>query len=457
MNLILDPKKLTQLAAPKRTTPVNPKLVSSQIPKKEEYKQRVLINPFGGIGMPTKQISPTLSTKPVDMKIPNLSPSATTPKKTYIDTVKKQDVPEYTFNKELGAQRQAEKRAQTQPPTQPVPTTPTMQTTPPPATIPTTPTQEPKENEYLTFLKEQYKRYKPIEESLYDTEKRMSDEQLRARQEEERIRKNEAGALQSGVTGQLGELNRVSGKTLADLEISRAADENRLNRIMNAGQKAYEIETTTGKKDVELDKPISLADAQALGLPYGTTMRQAQASGIVPQAKSSDLSADAKTFEYYNSLSPEQKVEFERLTGIKPEDTTSSYRMQSAQNVLGTIDDAINNVSGWTAGFGGQVLKNIGGTQASDLAGYLNTVKGNIGFEALQAMREASKTGGALGSIAVQELTALQSTLASLDQKQKPETLKANLQKIKRHYENAINAMNQAGGQSVGNVFAEQW
>ena len=61
----------------------------------------------------------------------------------------------------------------------------------------------------------------------------------------------------------------------------------------------------------------------------------------------------------------------------------------------------------------------------------METIKANIGFNELQEMRNASKTGGALGSVAVQELTALQSVLGSLDVGQSNEQLKANLQKIK--------------------------
>ena len=116
-------------------------------------------------------------------------------------------------------------------------------------------------------------------------------------------------------------------------------------------------------------------------------------------------------------------------------------------NINQYIDTALAQVNKTTTGLGG-LLSVIPGTAAKDLKSTLTTIKANIGFEALQAMREASKTGGALGQVAVQELEALQATLGSLDQKQSTEQLITNLNSIKQHYQNAINALNQAGGQT---------
>jgi len=80
-------------------------------------------------------------------------------------------------------------------------------------------------------------------------------------------------------------------------------------------------------------------------------------------------------------------------------------------------------------------------TDARNLAADLETIKANLGFAELQAMRDASPTGGALGQVAVQELAALQSTVASLDQLQDPDQLKARLGEIKKHYQNWKNTL----------------
>lgn len=119
-----------------------------------------------------------------------------------------------------------------------------------------------------------------------------------------------------------------------------------------------------------------------------------------------------------------QKAEERRLANLA-----------GADNVLDAIADAKKAVGLYTAG-AGSMLSSIPGTPARNLAATLETVKANFGFDRLQQMREASPTGGALGQVAVQELVALQSTVASLDQAQSPAQLAARLDKAQRHYEN---------------------
>jgi len=75
----------------------------------------------------------------------------------------------------------------------------------------------------------------------------------------------------------------------------------------------------------------------------------------------------------------------------------------------------------------------------------LTTIKANLGFDRLQQMRDASPTGGALGQVAVQELIALQSTIASLDQDQSPTQLKEALDKIEFHYSNWRDTVRKSG------------
>lgn len=105
-----------------------------------------------------------------------------------------------------------------------------------------------------------------------------------------------------------------------------------------------------------------------------------------------------------------------------------------AGNVLETVNSALQKIGPSTVGIGGAILQRLPGTSAVDLSGELETIKANLGFDRIQQMREQSPTGGALGSVAVQELNALQSTVASLDQKQSPEQLRRSLSKIRDHY-----------------------
>ena len=134
--------------------------------------------------------------------------------------------------------------------------------------------------------------------------------------------------------------------------------------------------------------------------------------------------------------------------GAKAEARRQSQAAQAA-NVLDAIGEAKALVGNTTAGFGA-FAANLPATDARDLAAKLETIKANLGFDRLQQMREQSPTGGALGAVAVQELTALQSTISSLDQKQSPTQLKASLDKIERHYKRWQDVVKQSGQSSGG-------
>jgi hypothetical protein len=73
-------------------------------------------------------------------------------------------------------------------------------------------------------------------------------------------------------------------------------------------------------------------------------------------------------------------------------------------------------------------------TSSTDLEETLNTVKANLGFDRLQQMRNESKTGGALGQVAVKELDRLEAARASLNRAQSPEQLKTNLDNVYEAY-----------------------
>lgn len=92
-------------------------------------------------------------------------------------------------------------------------------------------------------------------------------------------------------------------------------------------------------------------------------------------------------------------------------------------------------------GLFGQLTQGLGGTPANRLKHTLVPLTSNIGFEELSNMRQNSPTGGALGSVAVEELRQLQGVLGSLDLEQGSEGLNRSLDKIETHYTSAIKAI----------------
>lgn len=117
-------------------------------------------------------------------------------------------------------------------------------------------------------------------------------------------------------------------------------------------------------------------------------------------------------------------------------------------NTRRAITDARDQVNWRTTG---QLANLIPFNQGKeDLQRTADTIEANLSFNALQQMRDASKTGGALGSIAVRELELLGSTIASLKTSQSPEQFRKNLDVIDASLNRWEQALSQ--GQGSGNT-----
>ena len=123
-------------------------------------------------------------------------------------------------------------------------------------------------------------------------------------------------------------------------------------------------------------------------------------------------------------------------------DAKTQAEVNRAETVIGTIRSLRPRVSGFTAGFGGTMLNKIPGTDATDVAAMIDTIKANVGFEQLQQMRDASPTGGALGALVVEELKMLQASLGNLGTNQSPVQLNKHLGDVEKHYGNYLKILN---------------
>jgi hypothetical protein len=108
----------------------------------------------------------------------------------------------------------------------------------------------------------------------------------------------------------------------------------------------------------------------------------------------------------------------------------SPYSAERSQRTIDAVDAAMGDIGAFTTGIG-SVLSGVPGTDARKFKGKLTTLKSNIAFNELTQMREASKTGGALGNVANAELELLQNALGALDQGLEGEDLKAQLMQIR--------------------------
>lgn len=321
--------------------------------------------------------------------------------------------------------------------------------------------KEKTESEYLKYLRTMFnpEEARIAQQNVNNLNKMTSDEIARNRKEQERIQKNEAGVIERGQTHLSTSADRESEKALADLAISKGYNTDILNQYTNAGASLYEAEEAMRK---EAESPLTLEEAQSLGLPFGTTMAEARAKGVVPGG--AGTTANSATVSAYADLIGSGQMNIENVPEeyrgavaqavslAGPQQTISPYQQERMTRNLNSIDNLMGQVSNWTTGVG-SLLSVIPGTAARDFKADVSELSANIAFGELTAMREASKTGGALGAVSEKELQLLESALGSLDRAQSPAQFKEALTTIKSSIERwkaAVNQYGTSGGESGG-------
>lgn len=151
--------------------------------------------------------------------------------------------------------------------------------------------------------------------------------------------------------------------------------------------------------------------------------------------------------------SPREKEELEKVATAKS--SLIAYK-EKTRNVVNQVQQAIDMVGGLSTGLPGQLTENVGGTPAARLSSILDTIGGNIAFSELQAMRQASPTGGALGQVSNIEIELLKNSISSLNLKQGAEQLKKSLAGIKKHLEESVDRLQNAYESSFGSFESRQ-
>lgn len=125
----------------------------------------------------------------------------------------------------------------------------------------------------------------------------------------------------------------------------------------------------------------------------------------------------------------EKRRELESMGKQTPED------IQKLSSVVASIDDAIKIIDeyGRAAAGIGSLTSGLPETPAYLLDATLDTVRANVGFDALQGMRDKSKTGAALGNVTVREIELLQATVAPIKSGLAPDVLRSNLVKVRNN------------------------
>jgi hypothetical protein len=183
-------------------------------------------------------------------------------------------------------------------------------------------------------------------------------------------------------------------------------------------------------------------EAQAMGQPSVPSKPAIEIpAGLSPRTKqAAQEEVVKKTLEEQFA---ERKELVEKTKGRPAQERNLVSQAMKFKNVNNVINDAIGMVDGFSAGLGSK-LADIPATSARNLKAKLDTIGADGAFGALQEMRDNSKTGGALGSIAVAELDLLKASVASLDQAQSPEQLRQSLKNFQQVRLNALRRVSDA-------------
>ena len=211
------------------------------------------------------------------------------------------------------------------------------------------------------------------------------------------------------------------------------------------------------KQDLPLSGPGKVQrDITTGALPEGTPLRGAgvtvnlpgepQIGTIPPGYQAVKDDAGAWTMKPIPG-GPEERKRAEEEAAAVGKKTLKTIQADIVIEDIGRSIKMIEEADFPITGFG-SLLSAVPGTKAHDLSERLGTIKANIGFDRLQAMRDASPTGGALGQVSEFENKMLQATYGALAQSQSKEELLFNLRRLNETYLDIIHGPGNRPGQT---------
>lgn len=197
-----------------------------------------------------------------------------------------------------------------------------------------------KESPYLKYLSSLFNEgeLKKSQANINELNERTSREILRARGREDELRGNEIGQLEKGQTYQLGENERLSNRSLADLAIAKGAATEAYNTMINAGKTVYEAEQAAEAARVEAERYQDEQRMDREKFEYGKTQ----------DTFSNDL-AKKKFDEDVRQFGQKIALERQQEARLSAESTgANGVKLSAAQQ---TKLDSINIVNGQLANY----------------------------------------------------------------------------------------------------------
>lgn len=299
-------------------------------------------------------------------------------------------------------------------------------------------------SEYMQFLKSMFdpEAARTAMENVNSLNEQIRKEQLRAKEEQDFLNRNEAGMLERGQQYEMSQAAQRSGDALTGLVGARDQSQDVLDQMLEAGATYEEALQAQQEADNEL---LSVTEAEKLGVPYGTTVSQARGMSITPGMSAGGSSGSAETWAKaiqagqadLNNAPQELRGSILAAMQGMPQSTSpaQSRALQQANVALNSLNQIFNNPALNAGALGRGIGTVIPGSSSRDLRESVKTVQSLIGFDELQKMRDASPTGGALGQVSEREIDFLQSLAGSMNLAQSDEQLQQNLKNIRTSFE----------------------
>jgi hypothetical protein len=181
--------------------------------------------------------------------------------------------------------------------------------------------------------------------------------------------------------------------------------------------------------------------ANVLGVDLKTGQPLQATGGLTFEQK---LAQDKFEFDVNKFTYDQAKEASDEATANAQSATAAKFavrdQLRQGANVMDKAQRAGKNIGFSTTGATGALLGLVPGTGAYDQKATVETLEADAAFSALQRMRDASKTGGALGNVSERELDLLKATAGSLRVGQSEEQFRENLgQYVERYNEAMLN------------------
>lgn len=228
----------------------------------------------------------------------------------------------------------------------------------------------------------------------------------------------ETNARQASIAGDI--FNSVDTGKFTPESLSRFQDD-----FMQTGQRNFSLLQANPKTTVKVDPVSGRMAVYRENADGADTFVQFADSGLEQGLSNRGQIADFESFDtaknsWYDQY--DKNIVASRSRGRK---------LQTVTKAITEARELIENSS--AAGWGG-LWKDLPDSDSNALRGYLNTIRGNIGFQELRALKES---GATLGQVAVMELEALQAIMGDLSQNLPADVLLQTLSDVEFNYKAA--------------------